>query len=271
MPKALGENRAAPLSIPVSLRSDCSRCAALCCIGLGFERSARFAFDKATGERCRYLDACSRCAVHDRREALGLSGCVSYDCLGAGQHMTDLLGGASAASARLSEPTTLEAFRVLRETHEQLSLLHEAARLPLSAEQRAQLDALADAFRVSWSLEGLLAFDVEAHEKKVRTFLRALGCEPKVRLALARLRPRCDVGSTAVFRSAVQSGTQRAPLPSSPTNATSSSHAISPSYRQALQSLLAAQGLAQKVTSPERTQADSPGQSAELSQASSPQ
>lgn len=64
---------------------DCSKCFALCCTALSFERGTQFAHDKPAGSPCQYLQADFKCSIHARREDLGYDGCEAFDCLGAGQ------------------------------------------------------------------------------------------------------------------------------------------------------------------------------------------
>ncbi len=82
------------MSLP-DLGADCRRCAGLCCFAQAFDRSELFAYDKPAGSNCRHLGADNRCAIHARRAAQGMAGCIGYDCLGAGQRVTtELFPGA---------------------------------------------------------------------------------------------------------------------------------------------------------------------------------
>ncbi len=71
------------------LRGTCERCAGFCCVALAFDRGEAFAFDKPANEPCRHLSASARCVAHESRAERGLSGCIGYDCDGAGQHVTE--------------------------------------------------------------------------------------------------------------------------------------------------------------------------------------
>ncbi|MCJ7996833.1 hypothetical protein J5N58_20425 [Rhizobium cremeum] len=120
----------------ISLRSDCERCAALCCVGLAFDRSDLFAIDKEAGSPCPNLNACGRCRIHSNLADVGFRGCVQYDCLGAGQRVVqDFFGGKSwLENADLLAPM-MEAFWVTRIAHEHLELLEVATSFPLSRHQ----------------------------------------------------------------------------------------------------------------------------------------
>jgi hypothetical protein len=109
----------------------------LCCVATSFDASDAFAFSKPAGIPCRNLKG-TRCAVHAQLRERGLAGCAAFDCYGAGQRVT----------RTVSEERQQAAFFVVREVHELLWLLTEAAKLcpPTLAElllaQAAELDAL---------------------------------------------------------------------------------------------------------------------------------
>lgn len=145
----------------MDLTADCARCAALCCIGLAFDRSSLFALDKPAGVRCPHLTATNACDIHDELDVRGFSGCRRFDCDGAGQRTHALFGAAPAA---------LEAFRVIRTIHELLQLLHTAGRLPLRAEHARTRNQLRRELEQA-SVEGFERGDLEA---RTRAFLRGL-------------------------------------------------------------------------------------------------
>lgn len=76
--------------LPAQLRADCSACVALCCVIPPFDAVQGFGFDKAAETPCRHLCADHRCGIHDGLIDQGFSGCVAFDCLGAGQRLTAL-------------------------------------------------------------------------------------------------------------------------------------------------------------------------------------
>jgi hypothetical protein len=146
-------------------------------VALGFERSEWFSFDKASDVSCPHLLPQNRCAVHASRARRGLSGCVNYDCYGAGQRVTqELFGGLSWREQPALAPSMFEAFRVMRRVHELRLLLHEAGRLALPrprAELREQLLARLEP-TAGWTREGVQGLDVERCQADVHDFLRSL-------------------------------------------------------------------------------------------------
>ena len=67
---------------------DCENCFALCCTALDIVASSDFAINKPAGIHCRNLQADFRCQIHSTLREKGFKGCTVYDCLGAGQHVS---------------------------------------------------------------------------------------------------------------------------------------------------------------------------------------
>lgn len=158
-------------------RADCSRCVGLCCVGLAFDRSPSFAFDKAAGTPCRHLTSEDRCRRHACLEAEGLGGCARYDCGGAGQQVsTDLFPGRSWREGPQIAREMLEAFRALREVVELRALLGAARRLPLGPRYGRTLTALVAALDRpgGWSPSALARFEDGPLPARIRRFLGSL-------------------------------------------------------------------------------------------------
>ena len=125
------------------LRADCERCVGLCCVAPAFGASADFAVDKPAGVPCTHLQADNRCGIHAQLRPRGFAGCTVYDCFGAGQQLTQVTF--SARSWRDEAQTATEmfaAFEVMRDLHELLYYLAEAAALAASANVRRQIEQL---------------------------------------------------------------------------------------------------------------------------------
>ncbi|WP_102225436.1 hypothetical protein [Acidimangrovimonas sediminis] len=114
------------------LETDCSSCAALCCVMLAFDKGKDFAFDKNPGEPCRNLSGHS-CTIHDSLTPKGFPGCVAYDCLGAGNRVVqEVFGGQSWQQEPRLIPVMMEAFSAMREVHKRIDYLRAAEMLPLT-------------------------------------------------------------------------------------------------------------------------------------------
>ncbi len=143
------------------LKTDCAQCAALCCLALAFDKGGDFAFDKNPGEPCRNLSGL-RCKVHDRLTENGLSGCVAYDCLGAGNRVVqEVFGGRSWQDEPRLTRLMMEAFSGMREVHIRIDLLREAAHPPLAPQLEATRRAFLDRLEQNrWNSNELNAFEV---------------------------------------------------------------------------------------------------------------
>lgn len=153
---------------------DCEHCAALCCVAPPFEASGDFAFDKAAGVRCPYLTRNCRCSIHDQLVERGFPGCAAYECYGAGQRTTRAF-----ADTPNAEQQRNAAFLVLREVHELLWLLTEAAKLcppshdELGAQLAREIEAL-DAI-ASGPAQTILEVDLRPQAASGRALLRRVG------------------------------------------------------------------------------------------------
>ena len=177
-----------------TLRADCERCVALCCVAPAFSASADFAIDKPAGRPCPNLGDDHRCGIHAILRERGFPGCVVYDCFGAGQRVVqELLPGADWRRDPSVAPPMFAAFKVVRVLHELLWYLDAAIALPAAAPLRARLRvACAETDAVAARAAGPAAAgddEVAAHRGRVADLLRAAS-------DLARAR----YGETAVDR-----------------------------------------------------------------------
>lgn len=145
----------------IDLLPDCGSCAAVCCIATSFERSEDFAITKPAGRACPHLGADRRCTIHSALNERGFSGCAVFGCYGAGPRVT----------RSFAESEWIEAFSTLREVHELIWLLSEAAKLcsgtALIAELEQQSAALA-------AIDGRSPLS-ERHRKTTRALLLRTG------------------------------------------------------------------------------------------------
>jgi hypothetical protein len=127
----------------LEIRSDCSRCAALCCIAFPSDEMPGFSASKQAGEPCPKLDQGGRCTIYDRREQEGFGGCIRFECFGAGQHVTQTLFGGRdwRDDPRLLDPM-VEAFLSSRRVFELLYLVNHAKERELDPGQTETIEAL---------------------------------------------------------------------------------------------------------------------------------
>src|SRR3954453_19758186 len=122
----------------VTLDPDCAHCVGLCCVALPFRPSHGFAFAKDAGEPCRHLDDAFRCSIHTSLRESGMSGCTSYECFGAGQHVTQVVyAGATWRGSPDGGSEMFGVFAVVQRLHEMLVLLDQASSMAPAPELAA--------------------------------------------------------------------------------------------------------------------------------------
>lgn len=130
--------------LPPHLKADCSACVALCCVIPPFDAVQGFGFDKAAETPCHHLCADHRCGIHDGLVEQGFSGCVAFDCLGAGQRLTAQAVARFGSADWRARPDVARwlfaAYPRVRQAQEWLARLTLAA----SVTGRPALQALAD-------------------------------------------------------------------------------------------------------------------------------
>jgi uncharacterized protein YjbI with pentapeptide repeats len=129
----------------LALRAECGACFGLCCVALHLTRSADFALDKPAGEPCVNLGEDFRCGIHGQLRQRGFAGCTVFDCLGAGQKVSQItFGGTSWRQDPGVARRMFATFPVMRQLHELLWYLTEALALPAAQPIHAELRAAVD-------------------------------------------------------------------------------------------------------------------------------
>jgi hypothetical protein len=114
----------------VTLEPDCARCVGLCCVALPFRPSHGFAFAKDAGEPCRHLDGGHACSIHASLREAGMVGCTTYECFGAGQHVTQVVyDGQGWRGSPDGGAEMFAVFAVVQRLHEMLVLIDQALEL----------------------------------------------------------------------------------------------------------------------------------------------
>ncbi len=156
------------------LRSDCGNCFGLCCVALTLTRSADFAINKDAGKPCRNLQDDFRCGIHTRLRSEGFPGCTVYDCFGAGQKVSgETFGGQDWRTAPESAQRMFEVFPVMRQLHELLWYLTEAAELAPARPLHDEIGRILDETERLTHLDAdaLAELDVAAHRDDVAAVL----------------------------------------------------------------------------------------------------
>lgn len=144
-------------SLPV-LQADCSQCFALCCVLLPFSAGESFPVTKPGGRPCHNLADDDSCTIHETLTRDGWSGCVAFDCFGAGQQVAQVTyaGVSWREGANLGEMAAV--LSVVRQLHEMLTLLDECVRRD-TVSAGPWLDRIVEL--VAGTPDELLAIDVD--------------------------------------------------------------------------------------------------------------
>lgn len=156
------------------LTSDCEHCFGLCCVALPYAKSADFPFDKNGGNPCRNLLSDNRCKVHHELREKGFRGCVSYECFGAGQHVSQkMFGGRDWRSHSDLSKEMFAVFPLIQQVHEMLWYLTQALSLNETEPIHADLKKLYEQ-TVELTLKApneITQLGIDMHRSKVNKLL----------------------------------------------------------------------------------------------------
>ena len=128
-----------------NLRADCEKCFGLCCVALYFSASEGFPIDKDAGKPCLNLQPDFRCSVHKSLKERGHKGCLAFDCLGAGQKVSQVsFGGCDWRKVPESAEQMYEVFLIMRQLHELLWYLTESLTLQSALPFHGALSSILD-------------------------------------------------------------------------------------------------------------------------------
>lgn len=157
-----------------NLHSNCEQCFGLCCVALPYAKSADFAYSKADGVPCRNLGPDHRCGIHEHLRNKGFRGCVTYECFGAGQHVSQQIykGNDWRVNPGLSKEM-YAIFPIVQQLHEMLYYLNQALDLEEARTIKSELQGI---YELTLSLTRLspaeiLNLDVSNHRTIVNPML----------------------------------------------------------------------------------------------------
>ena len=155
------------MNLPV-LQADCSQCFALCCVLIPMQKGESFPVTKPGGRPCHNLTSDDRCGIHETLTRDGWSGCVAFDCFGAGQQVSQVTysGVSWREHDNLGEMAAV--LSVMRQLHEMLALLDEAVRRNAPA-AGPELDRLVGL--IGGTPDELLAIDIDDLRRDVGAIL----------------------------------------------------------------------------------------------------
>ena len=133
------------MAVPLVNRSDCTRCAALCCIAYPSQDMPGFAAAKDAGEACPKLANDGRCTIYADRADQGFAGCIQFECFGAGQHVVqNLFAGNDWRNDQALLGPMVDAFLAMRPVADLNFLAQRAHEMTDKAELRDKATVLAE-------------------------------------------------------------------------------------------------------------------------------
>lgn len=157
-----------------NLQADCEKCFGLCCVALYFSATEGFPVNKDAGMPCINLQDDFRCSVHNNLKKKGLKGCIAYECIGAGQRVSQITyGGHDWKQNPESAKQMFDVFIIMKQLHEMLWYLEEALALQYEHNMKDNLNAMInDIERLTLlSVDSLMELDLGARRAGVNTLL----------------------------------------------------------------------------------------------------
>lgn len=163
-------------TLGASFKADCASCSALCCVVPAFDVDQGFGYDKAAHTSCINLKEDFRCAVHGDLATCGFTGCVIYDCHGAGQWVTQVLfNGANWRDTPEIAKAMFTAFSRQTVLHELMLLLTTAMRYtPDPVQQQLLAAKLREIEQLSLPGATIADADIEHLKQSTNLLLRSL-------------------------------------------------------------------------------------------------
>lgn len=169
-------NRDSSVSINIreSLQADCQNCFGLCCTALNIVASSDFAINKPAGSPCPNLRENYSCHIHSQLRETGFKGCTVFDCLGAGQQVSQVtFQGQDWRQSREHADKMFRVFPIMEQLYEMIAYVAEALSYQVDHDLSEQLQAELELLQQTTELDAnaLLALDIVAIRVPVNALL----------------------------------------------------------------------------------------------------
>lgn len=109
------------------MKADCKNCFGLCCTALNIMASSDFPINKPAGTPCMNLQSDYSCQIHSQLRDKGFKGCTVFDCLGAGQFVSQTtFEGQSWRESPDIAKKMFQVFPIMEQIHEMVAYVAEA-------------------------------------------------------------------------------------------------------------------------------------------------
>lgn len=161
-------------SIRNHLIADCSKCFGLCCTALHIVESSDFSMNKPANTPCANLKSDDSCSIHTQLRDKGFKGCTVFDCLGAGQVVSQVtFNNLSWREHPESRDQMFQVFPVMDQIHEMIAYAAEALSYNIPGTLWDKLSAKLTELQnlTAWSADRLLALDLRAYRFSLNELL----------------------------------------------------------------------------------------------------
>ncbi|MCM2535282.1 pentapeptide repeat-containing protein [Neobacillus pocheonensis] len=150
-------------NIRESLTADCMKCFGLCCTALNIVASSDFAINKIAGTPCPNLQGDFRCEIHKNLREKGFNGCTVFDCLGAGQKVSQVtFNGQSWQEHPEIAKKMFSVFPVMEQLYEMIAFIAEALTYDVSHSLQDKLNKQLEKLQslTDMNADSLLSLDI---------------------------------------------------------------------------------------------------------------
>ncbi|WEK53721.1 MAG: pentapeptide repeat-containing protein [Candidatus Cohnella colombiensis] len=171
-----GFDHTAAIHFRKGLRADCSNCFGLCCTALNIVASNDFAINKSAGTPFPNLQSDFRCQIHSNLRATGFKGCTVFDCLGAGQMVSQItFNGQNWRERPEVAEKMFRVFPIMEQLFEMIAYVAEAlsykASYSLSDQLHEQFELLQSLTKLD--ADSILALDMMTYRMPINELLSA--------------------------------------------------------------------------------------------------
>ncbi|MFJ7666842.1 pentapeptide repeat-containing protein [Lysinibacillus sp. NPDC097195] len=157
-----------------NMQADCQNCFGLCCTALNIVASSDFAMNKPAGVPCANLQSNFGCQIHHTLRNKGFKGCTVYDCLGAGQWVSQItFSGQDWRSKPEIAANMFQVFPIMEQLFEMIAFINEAISYdlsqPFSEQLLEQLEKMQNFIKLD--VEGLLALHIPSIRQPINDLL----------------------------------------------------------------------------------------------------
>lgn len=157
------------------LKIDCSKCSGLCCTALFFSKIDGFPENKVAGKPCIKLKNDYYCKIHNELEKRNMKGCMSYDCFGAGQHVTQCIyKGETWQTSKEHSQEIFDVFIITFQLYQIRYFLEESILVISAKELRNDIEKLIneDETICNSTPQNIINFDIKSYRNRVNSILK---------------------------------------------------------------------------------------------------